>query len=371
MRKRIFVYAYLNNNLGDDLFIRTVCERYKNVLFYMYAGNPNYQQVFRNIQNVRLYTKYSWQIKLIKRILRKIKNRNKDRDYVRYILSHFCNACAVIGGSLFIQPSELWKKHCDSSELRIIKNKPIFIMGSNFGPFDDMDFVVEYKRIFGKYTDICFRDQYSYQLFRDLEHVRVAPDVLFNMKYEYTEANRKQVAISVISLDNREALKIYAGSYRSKICDIIRYYISRGNTIKLFSFCKPEGDEEEIYRILQNFDDNELKSISTSFYTDNMEQTISELQESDFIIATRFHSMILGWVLQIPVFPISYSDKMKNVIVDVEFQGNYADIKRIEDLSMESINYNYLNKVKLDITELQSKAELQFMGIDQLCSKRK
>lgn len=364
MRKRIFVYAYLNYNLGDDLFVQSLCERYPNILFCIYTGDPNYPQIFKNIKNIKIYSKNSWQIKLIKSILRKMKNRNKDRDYVRHLLSRLCSACIIIGGSLFMQPVEDWKKHCDTSEFRVIKNKPIFIIGANFGPFDDVEFLEEYKRVFSKYTDVCFRDQYSYKLFQDMGNIRVAPDVLFNLIHERTEERTNQVAISVINLENRATLCTYADIYRRKIVEIIRYYIIKSKPVKLFSFCMPEGDEEEINRVLQEFNEDELQLIGTCFYTDNMEQVINELHKSDYVIATRFHAMILGWVLEVPVFPISYSDKMLNVINDINFDGNYADIKDMNKLTIEQVDYNYKNRIRLDLSRIQERAKLQFSGFD-------
>ena len=36
------------------------------------------------------------------------------------------------------------------------------------------------EKIFKICTDICFRDKYSYNLFKDIENVRYAPDYAFS-----------------------------------------------------------------------------------------------------------------------------------------------------------------------------------------------
>lgn len=368
---KVFIYAYLNYNLGDDLFVKTLCEKYSNIKFIAYAPDSNYIQVFQKLPNLKLYTNHSWQVKRIKDILRRMKNRNKDRDYVRHVLSYFCKAYIVIGGSLFQQPIDNWMKHCNATEFRAIRKRPTFIVGSNFGPFTSEEFYQNYKRIFSKYTDICFRDSYSYELFHDLENVRMAPDILFDLQYKKRENKSKQIAISIIKLAKRESLKSLSDSYRDKLIEIIKYYIFQGYTVKLFSFCKPEGDEEMINELEENLSEIEKESIKKCFYSYDMDLVINELQESELIIATRFHCMILGWVFHIPVFPIVYSDKMLNVIKDIRFQGKYVELRNINELNVQDVDYNFNNQITIDETKIKEMAKDQFTGIDQYIKNKR
>ena len=43
MYNKILLNAYLVNNLGDDLFIRIICERFKNILFFHYRIRTLYK----------------------------------------------------------------------------------------------------------------------------------------------------------------------------------------------------------------------------------------------------------------------------------------------------------------------------------------
>ena len=45
--KKIKVYAYTRQNLGDDLFIKILCERYPNTQFVLYAPNV-YKDIFKD-----------------------------------------------------------------------------------------------------------------------------------------------------------------------------------------------------------------------------------------------------------------------------------------------------------------------------------
>ena len=52
------------------------------------------------------------------------------------------------------------------------KEKPVFILGANFGPYITQDFFDKYFFLFSKCHDICFRDSYSKELFKNLDNVR-------------------------------------------------------------------------------------------------------------------------------------------------------------------------------------------------------
>lgn len=47
----VFLTAYMACNLGDDLFITILCERYPSVNFYLFCSEP-YTVAFKNIKNI-------------------------------------------------------------------------------------------------------------------------------------------------------------------------------------------------------------------------------------------------------------------------------------------------------------------------------
>lgn len=56
--RKIFLYAYDRINLGDDLFIRTICNRYPNVKFYLWSKKYN-EKVFDDVKNLKVLDKNS------------------------------------------------------------------------------------------------------------------------------------------------------------------------------------------------------------------------------------------------------------------------------------------------------------------------
>ena len=65
--KKIFLYAYDHVNLGDDLFIETIVNRYPDTEFYFWTDNEN-KKVFQEQMNLKIIDQDSGKIKLLNKI---------------------------------------------------------------------------------------------------------------------------------------------------------------------------------------------------------------------------------------------------------------------------------------------------------------
>lgn len=87
--KKIFLYAYDHVNLGDDLFIETIVNRYPDTEFYFWTDNEN-KKVFQEQMNLKIIDQDSGKIKLLNKIvhhwLRDIKLEFKKNVMHKYIL---------------------------------------------------------------------------------------------------------------------------------------------------------------------------------------------------------------------------------------------------------------------------------------------
>lgn len=54
----ILVCAYFANNLGDDLFLKILIERYPNVKWELLTANRNYKKLFKDLKNVNIIYSY-------------------------------------------------------------------------------------------------------------------------------------------------------------------------------------------------------------------------------------------------------------------------------------------------------------------------
>lgn len=368
MKKSFFIKAYTKTNLGDDLFVKILCDRFSTSKFFIYAPKK-YSKIFSNCKNLKVYSFGYKIVDFLGKVCHKLGKRNIIKSFIQKKIIKRCDAIIIIGGSLFIQkglpPMRTKIKIIEDKEL-LRYEKPIFLIGSNFGPYEDEKYYKEYKNIFKQYKDICFREIYSYNLFKDLENVRVANDVVFNLKkIKDIKEEKNSIAISVMDFRRKANLKDIANIYEEKIVEIIKYYLKNNYKVKIIGFCEIEGDKKAIKRVINRLNYENKTEIEEYCYNGNIEECLEKLSKVEFIIATRFHSMILGYALDKKVFTLSYGEKTTNVIRDLNQENNFCDVKNIENMNIEKL-YNTLDKSQnINIKEVKQMANSQFKGIEE------
>ena len=88
------------------------------------------------------------------------------------------------------------------------------------------------------------------------------------------------------------------------------------------------------------------------------------------MIATRFHATILAIASGRPVFPIVYSDKTINVLKDIGFYGNYADLRNMDQISYAYSKSNFKYSQIIDTEELKKMSEGHFAMLDRCLNKK-
>lgn len=360
-KKEVMLYAYLNFNLGDDLFIKLIVERYPDVTFKLIAPKM-YKEIYTQNKNIKVYN-----LGLLNKfdsLLLRIVNKKVITNFI----ARRCLASVFIGGSLFIQQGNFnWKIIYKLNKSRINPNQPFYLLGANFGPYQDDEFYYCYKQLFEKYEDICFRESYTYNLFKDMKNARFAPDIVFTYNSSKNIEPKKQIAISVINLKKRFSLAKYHLTYIKQLIYICEDFISKGYQIQLVSFCSNEGDSEAVKEIQSGIKKDSQGNVHQYLYDGDIESCIAVLKESEYILATRFHAMVLGWIVGRPVLPIIYSDKMLNVIEDTGFKGKFMRIQEMDNILMDDVFYNLKNQIVLaNIAEQKKQAEEHFLNLDKL-----
>lgn len=341
---KIFLKAYLMNNLGDDIFIDMISKKYNNYFFETFSSK-NYNLTFT--KNVKIY-KNNIKTKFINKVINTLSNGKKTLQ-INKIKKN--KTTILLGGSMFIENSS-------KIPYELYESKKYFILGSNFGPYHSEEYYQTMHDIFSKAEDVCFRDKYSYNLFKDLPNVRVAPDIVFSLNTDnlnLKEDNR--VIISVIDCNNRK-IENHKEQYESKIIEMIKMFQAKNYKITLMSFCKFEGDENAIERIL-----TKVENVDKYYYNGNIEEALNVIAESKIIVGTRFHANILGLVMNKTVIPIAYSDKTLNVLKDINFKGKVFDIRNMDDFDINSISDKDLN-YKCNVDKQKKEAKKNFEKLD-------
>ena len=244
-------------------------------------------------------------------------------------------------------------------------DKPKYIIGANFGPFKTSQFYDNYKKYLANYTDVCFRDQYSLDMFQELSNVRIAADVIFGLRYEGKKKIKKSIGISLIELENRENLKGYADNYYSKMVQVIEEYIEKQYSITLFSFCEFQGDLNAIKKVVSKIKEQYRNKINIINYDGNIQKFLDEFSSMEIIIGTRFHACVLSQKFNQGLYPIIYDQKTMNLIKDINLDSFYCDIKEIKDFDVKKL-VDVIDMNKIDnINDLQINAEKQFYELDK------
>lgn len=365
--KHIFIHAFAAANLGDDLMMHILCTRYPNVSFRLYA-DKSYKARFKYLSNLKVYSPSDSWVRFMDGILNKVKRT--DMGFWKFLLKT-SHAAVHIGGSVFTQHQTDYQAalNLDAQLLRL--SKKTYIIGANFGPYQDEKYCLDYQRLFHGYEDICFRDQYSYDLHSEIPNVRFAPDVVFNYTVPPSCEEKKQVLISMIYMDNRGgkySISQYAKDYERFILRITRKYIDLGYTIVFLSFCSFQEDEKAIEHVRTLLTAQELSRTSLLVYNQNAGECIRTFAQSSLIIGTRFHSIILGWLCGKRVLPLVYDNKTLHTLQDNHIE-EYVTLDCLEGLSEEAIDETALQLIQsipFDATQLIAQASQQFAGLDKM-----
>lgn len=347
---KIYLKAYTEKNLGDDIFIKIMTERYRNHEFFLVSGK-NYLK-FDNL-NIKRH-------RIMNKIMKIVSN---DRvSYEKIYIKKF-DITVLLGGSMFIQNDKYIKKS-------ILENsKKYYIIGSNFGPYNTSEYHKYYENIFRGAIDICFREKHSYNLFKDLPNVRYASDIVFSMDISDIKiTNNKKVVISVIECE-RKASIVDKEKYENKMVEMSKYFIEKGYEVTLMSYCKSEKDEEAIESILTKCDSKLKERISVYYYTGNIEEALNVMGDCQIVVGARFHANIIGLLLGKTIIPIAYSDKTINVLNDMNFKGRVLKVQDIDRFDVNSLTEDDLN-YKHDISFQIKDAQKQFERLDELLNKK-
>ena len=359
--KKILVDIYLAYNLGDDLFLDVLAKRYPNTeITVLHPGN-NYNSFFKQYNNVKKLP-YSY----LNKGLRKIGVYNVLKDYKKFAKKY--DALLFLGGGIFREESYSGSLLNYREEIITSfknNNKKIFFLGCSFGPFKSNDFYTNYLNLFKLCDDICFRDLYSFNLFKSLKNVRYAPDILWSLKTKSQEPKEDIIGYSLINPKHKLGLEKCFNDYIKFTSNSVVNNLKDGYKINLLSFCEQEGDLIVIEEILKNIPKEFSKHILVSIYNGDIESMLLTISKLKCLVAARFHGVLLALLNEINVIPVIYSNKTKNLLEDIKFKGTVIGFE----------NLQLLEKIKcitktLEINNLKLESESHFLKLDEYLNSK-
>lgn len=346
-KKKVFIMAYARVNLGDDLFVITLLEKYKNIDFYIGVKKIEYAKAFENYENITII-------------------KEEQENFGNKIPENY-DAYIYVGGSIFMEGGKVYNldEGCnDFMKQCRKKNIPFFYISSNYGPYQTQKYFDLSRDTFKNCTDICFRDIYSYELFKDIPTVRYAPDLIFNIEKNDIEIQKDTIGISVIDMGIRKNLAQYELQYTKCMIYNIIEYIKQGKEVYLFSFCKAESDEKAIENIIEQIPEQYKEKVRKVYYNGNIKQYIKKYKSMEYMICCRFHAMILSLAYEQKMYVLSYSNKINNVMKDLSLTQKYTNIEDLEEKTAIMLkDFKAIDKDKLQ--DIKKKSQKQLEKLDE------
>ncbi len=340
--KKIFLIFYARKNFGDDLFVKMLLEKYPKVQFFTTIHDYKYLDYLDKYNNLHVM------------VGNEIDETGHELDNID--LKEY-DGYVYIGGSIFMEGNTILSdKFSEFIERCRINKKPFYYISSNYETYVTKEFLELSKKAFTSCTDICFRDKYSYNIFKDINSVRYAPDYAFSYSIKEQSKIKNSIGISVINIKRKNGLVEKQKEYIQCLVNNIEQYISNGNKVYLYSFCKYEDDETTIDAVLEQYKDDE--NVVAVRYDGDIDKFLDIYGKMEYMICGRFHAMILSCIFEQKMFITSYSDKINNVINDLDLKLPIIHFNEIEnEINIDKNNFVGFTKDQLNDIIKESKEQ--------------
>ena len=375
----IYLRAFLNENLGDDLFVQTIAERYQKSEFEIFTSKKYPVKFGDNVHFIFSEDEYNELVNEMRLYeeLRKNKVRRKflpvffrpDHKKERAIAKHAEVNIYVIGSGFMEGGTRGWWQKLE--EWLYYKNKP-YLLGCNFGPFVSEKYKKQYEKLFAKASDICFRESYSYNIFKGLNNIRWESDIVFSYNGYIDESyycnKKKYVVISVVNLDKDGANNSNKVTYYKFIYEIAEYFLKQEIRVVFVGFCKNQGDDVAIENVIHKISPKMLEKIDVINYP---QKTISYIlgvfKHAEAVFASRYHAGIIGLMYERKTYFLSYSNKTVNVLKDIDDKIKYIDINDKINIDINEFIFQYAYCISPDrLRKIKESANRQFLKLDSV-----
>jgi colanic acid/amylovoran biosynthesis protein len=167
----------------------------------------------------------------------------------------------------------------------------VYFLGCSFGPFKSENYYNSYTDLFKMSDDVCFRDSYSYELFKGHSNIRMAPDILCSYSINKIEKTNNSIGYSIINPNHKFGLAKHFEEYINYISNNIVKNLQDGLDVSLLSFCEKEADMIAIETILKRIPVKMRQQISIVNYSGDIKSVISIISKLEYFVAGRFHAV--------------------------------------------------------------------------------
>jgi polysaccharide pyruvyl transferase CsaB len=260
------------------------------------------------------------------------------------------------GGALFtdekMKAMYLWGYHAKIASRYCSR---VILFAHTIGPLQTKRGITIMKKVLGLVQSISVRDEKSKDIIHQLDPTKkviVASDPAFLLNKIIIQKKKKQVVINLRPwMHNNQMNTIRV---MGNVCNNL---ITKGYSIVLLPFQTFQDDDR---KILQQVYDRILNKKSVQFVTHEVDlnEIMQIIGESEFVIGMRLHSLIVSTIQHVPFIALSYSEKIRNMLVDIDLERYRIDMQHVTD---EKIRY-LVDDIEVHKKEIEKK--LQKAGTD-------
>lgn len=332
----IAVTAYAANNLGDDLFISALLHRFPDATFSFFAdaGGLIFAQMSPQVQGVRTFSEF-W----------------KDRRDI--------SAYVIIGGSMFQQGpgwGVLWLNYARRILAARIARMPVFVIGSSYGPSSTRFFDLAFRLLLSLCTHVSVRDAASAKMLNGLKNVSIHPDLAFVTELPPSKP-RSRLGISVMELKDQAQHRAYIG----QCVDLIES--APESEVVLFSFQESVSisDARAASEVMRQLSNSRLDNTSVVTYDgSNLEHVLGEVGACSRFVSTRFHSMIVALMYEIPTTALVYHPKIADTAAFIAGQ-----LQPQPDATPRGLPIVSVDAAAVSVGDLKVQAAAHFDALDR------
>ena len=351
---KVLLEAYIDDNFGDDLFIKIICERYPTESFYLFDHGYKEETIRRLKCNHNLH------------FIPVNTNMIECRLFDLFLL---------IGGDMF--PNNIDLKFREMIiDKRIEYGKPVHIIGCNLHRSYSEASLNIILKMFQKASYVAVRDEWSYNFLKERlpeNNIYHSSDIAFS--YDINNIKKiKKSGLLGISVRRKTSLddEIYT-EYCAYFSSIINVYLEKDNQNQVTFFCFSSGkvkDEETAKDILLGVNDHDRVKIKS--YLGEINSYMNSFSECESIIATRFHALVMALILHIPFIPFAYESKLNNLLLDITYEGILLDYENMKTPPVDVLKQLSKDKQPYDVQKLGEylrRSAINFNLLDKILKK--
>ena len=209
-----------------------------------------------------------------------------------------------------------------------------YCLGCNMEPLDSPIKRFLIRRKLNKFKLITCRDRESFRWLcqnTTKPEIYYMPDILFSLPVEWLPAVKEPSKLG-ISMMHRAGDREDCAYYRAMAQIADDWIRKTGKSVLLMAF--DTGKEDDLFAcravqaLMQFPGQTEIVA-----HTDGTE-ILTAFAHCEKIIGARFHSVVLALRMGIPVYPLIFREKMRNLLKDIQYPYPVCDLDAIDQASL-------------------------------------